>query len=377
MDRKVDPTDCQCTWDDNCWVEGRGTIRAIRGCRAHFDVHLSVNCLNNQLIDLTVEIKGPERTICSERIKLTQLRGSNFKGRPFQLGGPKGGTTNESNDSTESTESTLIPMWYLIVPSKISIYYIPLVIGIHKIRLFNKSAQIRGSPFTVYVEHDFNSLGNNSNCSSLLTRSITFDPSNCESKSTKTTTTQVNQEGPRVIGTMEKENHSQLNIDQSNLRKTKSTQLLTTKSVDPIESIWERPSVSGIENLRYSSESGRETDSSSSSSSVISDDDGDDDDVINLTISGCSKCWLPYHDYVGNDDLTLSTSDKDYWIKEMDKRYQEEHFKKHSFRVKSLIEYWNKMSVSTSSASNCYCCSEDDGNNQSNHQQSSNNDKSQ
>uniref|UniRef100_T1K680 Uncharacterized protein n=1 Tax=Tetranychus urticae TaxID=32264 RepID=T1K680_TETUR len=289
MDVPIDFTDCQCKWDDNCWVQGRGTSKAVRGCRAHFDVHLIDK---SQLINLTVEIKGPENTICFEKIKQSAneshpLRGSNFKGSPFQLGGPKGDSKGDS---------TLIPMWYSTIPGKISIYYIPLVIGIHKIRLFNRYAQIRGSPFAVNVQQDdnFNELTKTNkptNCS--LARSVTF----CETVSNITPKMSDNQ--VQIVATLDK-NHLSLPTSSSiEIRRSKSSELLTSKS--PVETIdtWDRPSVSGTEaNLFKTSED--DISMSSSSSSLTDskvdeeeDDAGDEEDEDEDDLIIGTKCRFP------------------------------------------------------------------------------------
>ncbi|XP_023235096.1 spindle pole body component 110-like [Centruroides sculpturatus] len=114
----------------DCVAKGMGLMLAVKGRKARFSIFLKTGCTMN----IVIEIRGPNNTLCSERITNRS---------------PKRRVPMEQNE--EETKRK-IPFEYIIQPKKIVVSYTPLVKGEHKLSIIWQGQHIMGSPYTISVD---------------------------------------------------------------------------------------------------------------------------------------------------------------------------------------------------------------------------------
>ncbi|XP_067130631.1 uncharacterized protein [Centruroides vittatus] len=114
----------------DCVAKGMGLMLAVKGRKARFSIFLQTGCTMN----IVIEIRGPNNTLCSERITNRS---------------PKRRVPMEQNK--EATKRK-IPFEYIIQPKKIVVGYTPLVKGEHKLSIIWQGQHIMGSPYTISVD---------------------------------------------------------------------------------------------------------------------------------------------------------------------------------------------------------------------------------
>ncbi|KFM63329.1 hypothetical protein X975_08268, partial [Stegodyphus mimosarum] len=122
-------------------AKGLGLLFAVKGQRACFNIKMD----STDNLDMVIEIRGPNHTVCSKRLKYDPLSCRSDALEDFV----------DIEDSSIQREilKKKIPLAYDILEKKISVEYIPLVNGIHTIRVVCGGQHIRGSPYIINVEN--------------------------------------------------------------------------------------------------------------------------------------------------------------------------------------------------------------------------------
>ncbi|GBL86896.1 hypothetical protein AVEN_218647-1 [Araneus ventricosus] len=143
----------------NCIAKGTGLMVGFVGRAASFGVFFS--SLSD--LNLVVEIKGPSKTICSERVTKRSPKKKNII-KPWKPLSPhaviRSSSSEESGTSTievsqdlpTDTEKCFIPLEYEIHSSQISFTYFPLIQGEHRIAVLSHGQHVSDSPYLVNVE---------------------------------------------------------------------------------------------------------------------------------------------------------------------------------------------------------------------------------
>lgn len=116
--------------EQECIAKGMGLMLAVRGRKAKFSIFLKIGCMMN----IVIEIRGPNNTVCSERITNRS---------------PKRRIPKEENEQEKKRK---IPFEYDIQSGKIVVGYTPLVKGEHKLSIIWQGQHIMGSPYTITVD---------------------------------------------------------------------------------------------------------------------------------------------------------------------------------------------------------------------------------
>ncbi|XP_035218626.1 uncharacterized protein LOC118191882 isoform X2 [Stegodyphus dumicola] len=128
--------------EDKTYVaKGLGLLFAVKGQRACFNIMMD----STDNLDMVIEICGPNHTVCSKRFKNDPL--------PCRSDSLEDFADIEDPSIQREILKKKIPLEYEILEKKISVEYIPIVNGIHTIRVICGGQHIRGSPYIIKVEN--------------------------------------------------------------------------------------------------------------------------------------------------------------------------------------------------------------------------------
>ncbi|GIY71638.1 calponin-homology domain-containing protein [Caerostris extrusa] len=147
------------TESKNCIAKGTGLMVGFVGRIANFVVFFS--SLSD--LDLVVEIKGPCKSSCCERITNRSPKIKNTI-KPWKPNSPHIFIRSPSNPEDESlsitenrktkseSEKQYIPLEYEIKSNKINFSYVPVTRGCHRIAILANGEHVTDSPYLVTVE---------------------------------------------------------------------------------------------------------------------------------------------------------------------------------------------------------------------------------
>ena len=147
-----------------CFAKGMGLQLAVVGRRARFNIFFQ----NASRLNLVVEIMGPNDSKGSQTIleELTALW--------------RYSTANQSEQSAtigdDEMKNKIAIMCEIISSQKVSISYVPVQTGKHRLSVLWDDMHITGSPFTVQVDSSFQ---NHSSCQSSSCQSPSCQSSSC------------------------------------------------------------------------------------------------------------------------------------------------------------------------------------------------------
>ena len=151
----------------SCSAKGSGLVVGLVGKRCKFDIYTPVI----ELLDLHVQIKGPNDDFCSESISTTLTRrrssaqtlSSDDLQRLKKSDVVGNGLQQQQEQRSEATDGDRIPFDYQCVgEGHFVVSYLPRSEGIHSISIRWKGLHIRGSPFQVTVADTLEKLNEES-----------------------------------------------------------------------------------------------------------------------------------------------------------------------------------------------------------------------
>ena len=126
-----------------CFAKGMGLILGVRTRKARFNIF----CKPTPKLNLVIEISGPNKTMCSEKISVF-----NPRKRVSADVVTTSVIADYLNRNKFSEDFLKIPLFYEVFPNRIVVTYIPLMKGIHKLSIIWQGQHIMNSPYTVKVE---------------------------------------------------------------------------------------------------------------------------------------------------------------------------------------------------------------------------------
>lgn len=130
-----------------CYARGMGLLIGVKGSKAYFNIYFPAN----QLMDIVIEIDGPNGEYYTERITVRSPRRKECHSNTSET------FTMDFKNELTSGRVINIPVEYEIFPRKIAVNYTPPSSGRYHLSLISRGQHIFGSPFKVMVDNESSS----------------------------------------------------------------------------------------------------------------------------------------------------------------------------------------------------------------------------